>query len=49
LLATARADGGGANPIVEARRDRDMGVLKSTIDQILSSLERIEASRGSQS
>lgn len=49
LLATARADGGGANPIVEARRDRDMGVLKSTIDQILSSLERIEAFRGSQS
>ncbi|CAN7761064.1 hypothetical protein LJR290_007094 [Variovorax sp. LjRoot290] len=49
LLATARADGGGGNPIVEARRDRDMGVLKSTIDQILSSLERLEASRGSQS
>jgi hypothetical protein len=49
LLATARADGGGSNPIVEARRDRDMGVLKSTIDQILSSLERLEAVRGSQS
>lgn len=49
LLATARTDGGGTNPIVEARRDRDMGVLKSTIDQILSSLERLEASRGSQS
>lgn len=49
LLATARPDGGGSNPIVEARRDRDMGVLKSTIDQILSSLERLEASRGTPS
>ncbi|MBT2326945.1 hypothetical protein J7E62_32115 [Variovorax paradoxus] len=49
LLATARVDGGGSDPIVEARRDRDMGVLKSTIDQILSSLERLEAARGLQS
>ena len=43
LLAVARTEGGANDPIVEARRDRDMGVLKSTIDQILSALERIEA------
>jgi len=43
LLAAGRGDGAAGNPIVEARRDRDMGVLKSTIDQILMALERIEA------
>lgn len=43
LLAASRSEGGANDPIVEARRDRDMGVLKSTIDQILSALERIEA------
>jgi hypothetical protein len=42
-LLVARADGGASDPIVEARRDRDMGVLKSAIDQIRSTLERIEA------
>lgn len=47
LLAGPRAEA-GTDPIVEARRDRDMGVLKSTIDQIRSTLERIETSnRGS--
>ncbi len=43
LLAASRSEGGASDPIVEARRDRDMGVLKSTIDQILSALERMEA------
>jgi hypothetical protein len=43
LLAASRSEGGANDPIVEARRDRDMGVLKSTIDQILSALERMEA------
>ena len=42
LLASTRSEGGANDPIVEARRDRDMGVLKSTIDQILSALERLE-------
>lgn len=43
LLAASRSEAGANDPIVEARRDRDMGVLKSTIDQILSALERMEA------
>ena len=44
LSIGARVEG-GSDPIVEARRDRDMGVLKSTIDQILSTLERLEETR----
>jgi hypothetical protein len=28
---------------VEARRDRDMGVMKSTLSEILGALQRIEA------
>jgi hypothetical protein len=43
LLVASKTEGGASDPIVEARRDRDMGVLKSTIDQILSALERMEA------
>lgn len=45
LLAAGRPDGGGSDPIVEARRDRDMGVIKSTMEQILSALERLEHGR----
>lgn len=44
LTLGARSDG-GSDPIVEARRDRDMGVLKSTIEQILATLERMEDTR----
>lgn len=33
----------GADPLVEARRDRDMGVMKSTLSEILGALQRIEA------
>ena len=36
---------GGPDPLVEARRDRDMGILKSTMGEILEALERIERSR----
>ena len=32
--------GQGSDPLVEARRDRDMGVLKSKLDSILGALER---------
>ena len=41
LLAAGRMDG-GSDPIVEARRDRDMGVIKSTMEQIIAALERLE-------
>lgn len=41
LLAAGRTDG-GSDPIVEARRDRDMGVIKSTMEQIIAALERLE-------
>ena len=37
--------GPGFDPLAEARRDRDMGVMKSTLAEILASLERIEAER----
>jgi hypothetical protein len=35
----------GVDPLVEARRDRDMGVMKSTLAEILAALQRIEAER----
>lgn len=35
------------DPLAEARRDRDMGVMKSTLSEILAALERIEAGRSS--
>jgi hypothetical protein len=40
------ATGGGIDPLVEARRDRDMGVMKSTLAEILTALQRLEAGRG---
>lgn len=39
---SGRSPGGGPDPLVEARRDRDMGVLKSMMGDILEALERIE-------
>jgi len=39
------APGAGIDPLVEARRDRDMGVMKSTLTEILESLQRIELNR----
>ncbi|MGO4394415.1 hypothetical protein AB4Z46_23925 [Variovorax sp. M-6] len=41
----AQAAGPGFDPLAEARRDRDMGIMKSTLAEILASLERIEAAR----
>ncbi|VTU41442.1 hypothetical protein [Variovorax sp. RA8] len=38
----------GVDPLVEARRDRDMGVMKSTLSEILTALQRIEADRARQ-
>lgn len=35
----------GFDPLAEARRDRDMGIMKSTLSEILGSLERIENNR----
>ena len=46
MLTAGRGDGGGTDPIVEARRDRDMALIKSSMEQILSALERLEAPRG---
>ena len=40
--ARSGGGGGGVDPLVEARRDRDMGVLKSTMTGILEALERLE-------
>ena len=40
---SGRSPGAGPDPLVEARRDRDMGVLKSMMGDILESLERIDA------
>ena len=46
MLAAGRSDGtGGADPIVEARRDRDMALIKSSMEQILGALERMEGQR----
>ncbi|MDR6536669.1 hypothetical protein J2739_002442 [Variovorax soli] len=33
---------GGVDPLVEARRDRDMGIMKSTLSEIQAALQRIE-------
>ena len=41
----AQTGGPGFDPLAEARRDRDMGIMKSTLAEILASLERIEAGR----
>lgn len=39
---SARSSGTGPDPLVEARRDRDMGVLKSMMGEMLAALERID-------
>ncbi|TAL65742.1 MAG: hypothetical protein EPN79_11220 [Burkholderiaceae bacterium] len=40
-LASAHAHGGPAHdPLVEARRDRDMGIIKSSLESIHQALER---------
>lgn len=36
----------GFDPLAEARRDRDMGLMKSTLSEILATLERIERGGG---
>jgi hypothetical protein len=38
--------GSSLDPLVEARRDRDMGVMKSALSEILAALERIEGGSG---
>ncbi|RZL87502.1 MAG: hypothetical protein EOP82_26465 [Variovorax sp.] len=43
LESGTSGSGGGFDPLAEARRDRDMGVMKSTLSEILSALERIES------
>lgn len=43
--ALAAGAGKGHDPLVEARRDRDMGVMKSTLSEILDTLRRIEGER----
>ena len=48
-LASGVPGGGSIDPLVEARRDRDMGVIKSTLAEILSALQRIEAGAGGRS
>ena len=45
-LQIGAAAGGGIDPLVEARRDRDMGVMKSTLAEILTALQRLESTRG---
>ena len=46
MLAAGRSDGtGGADPIVEARRDWDMALIKSSMEQILGALEGMEGQR----
>jgi len=39
---SGRTPGAGPDPLVEARRDRDMGVLKSMMGDIVEALDRIE-------
>ncbi|SEB14102.1 hypothetical protein [Variovorax sp. YR216] len=43
---SGRTPGAGPDPLVEARRDRDMGVLKSMMGDMLEALERIENRSG---
>ncbi|MDN8618318.1 hypothetical protein [Variovorax ginsengisoli] len=38
MSATGARAGSGPDPLVEARRDRDMGVVKSMLAEILESL-----------
>ena len=45
-VAAGVPGGGGVDPLVEARRDRDMGVMKSTLSEILAALRRLEEERG---
>jgi hypothetical protein len=45
FAGNAQASGSGFDPLAEARRDRDMGLMKSTLAEILTALERIEAGR----
>lgn len=40
LTLAAGSSAAGADPIVEARRDRDMALIKSTLERILDLLER---------
>lgn len=40
---------GSIDPLVEARRDRDMGVMKSTLAEILAALQRIESGTSGES
>ena len=42
LEVAGPAGSGGADPLVEARRDRDMGLMKSTLSEILATLQRLE-------
>jgi hypothetical protein len=42
----AQSSAAGFDPLAEARRDRDMGLMKSTLSEILATLERIEGGRG---
>ncbi|MDM0066479.1 hypothetical protein [Variovorax sp. J31P207] len=42
----AQTSAAGFDPLAEARRDRDMGLMKSTLSEILATLERIESGRG---
>ena len=46
FAGNGQAAGPGFDPLAEARRDRDMGLMKSTLTEILTALERIEAGRG---
>ena len=40
IAAGGQRAGGGSDPLVEARRDRDMGVVKSMLAEILASLSK---------
>lgn len=39
------ASGTSFDPLIEARRDRDIGVMKSTLAEILTTLQRLEGGR----
>jgi hypothetical protein len=43
--AAAGREGAGADPLAEARRERDMRSLKSSVDQMALALERIESAQ----
>ncbi|WP_143684601.1 hypothetical protein [Variovorax sp. KK3] len=48
-LAAGTSSARGVDPLVEARRDRDMGLMKSTLSEILDALRRIELERAAPS